>query len=374
MDNAHHQRLRAAQAARKDEFYTQYRDIELEINAYLDYNKDVFRDKTVLLPCDDPEWSNFTKYFAQNFDRLGLKKLISTSYAQDSKPYRIPVQLSLIELNSPNYDKDKTTSHGKIFTLTKRNNTRVDINNLKWKYLNGDGDFNSDEVRKLRDKADFIITNPPFSKFHEFMQWVISSNNKYLILGNINAVSYKDVFPLIKDNKMWLGASIHGGDREFQIPEEYPITAAGYRIDDNGNRFIRVKGVRWFTNMEHGRRHTPLQLMTMEDNLRYSRHKEVRDNPYQHFDNFNAINVPFTDAIPSDYSELMGVPLTFLDKYCPEQFDIVGFFNNYSPETADIKSGQLYGEPVRIQSCASLFRGPVINGKATYFRIIIKRK
>lgn len=141
----------------------------------------------------------------------------------------------------------------------------------------------------------------------------------------MNAITYKETFPLIKDNKMWLGYSIHSGDREFQVPDEYPLTAAGWRIDDNGRKFIRVKGVRWFTNIDHGRRHEPLPLMTMADNLRFSKHKELKGKTaYDRYDNYDAIEVPFTDAIPSDYDGVMGVPISFLDKYCPEQFEILG--------------------------------------------------
>ena len=182
-----------------------------------------------------------------------------------------------------------------------------------------------EDKRILRDEADIIVTNPPFSLFREFVVWLIESGKKFAIIGNVNAISYKEVFPLIKDNKMWMGVSIHSGDREFGVPDTYPLEAPGWRIDENGNKYIRVKGVRWFTNIDHGRRHEPLQLMTMAKNFKHSKHKEIRgQKDYVHYENYDAIDIPFTDAIPSDYEGAMGVPITFLDKYCPEQFESIG--------------------------------------------------
>ena len=319
--------LANAKNAKNDEFYTQYADIQKEINAYLDYNPDVFRNKTVLLPCDDPEWSNFTKFFAQNFQLLGLKKLISTSYAPESKKYKMPYQPTLFETSQPHYNVDKSKTHGKIFVLESdiTGDNRIDINDLEWQYLEGDGDFRSKEIKALRDEADIIVTNPPFSLFREFVAWLVESKKQYAIIGNVNAISYKEVFPLIRDNKMWMGVSIHSGDREFGVPDTYPLEAAGWRIDENGKKFIRVKGVRWFTNIDHGRRHEPLLLMTMADNFKHSKHKDIRGlKDYIHYENYDAIEIPYSDAIPSDYPGKMGVPLTFLDKYCPEQFEIIG--------------------------------------------------
>ena len=319
--------LSRAKEAKNDEFYTQYPDIEKEINAYLEYNPDVFRGKTVLLPCDDPEWSNFTKFFAQNFETFGLKKLISTSYAPESKKYKFGYQPSLFETEAPHYDADKSKTHGKIFVLDHdvTGDGRINVEDLQWQYLEGDGDFRSPEICALRDQADIIITNPPFSLFREFLAWIIEANKQFAIIGNMSAITYKEVFPLIKDNKIWYGCSISSGDREFGVPDEYPLAAAGWRIDENGRKYIRVKGVRWFTNIDHGRRHQPLSLMTMADNLKFSRHKEIKGkSAYEHYDNYDAIEVPFTDAIPSDYDGAMGVPISFLDKYCPEQFEILG--------------------------------------------------
>ena len=352
--------LTNAREAKQDEFYTQYYDIEREVEAYLDYNPDVFRGKTVLLPCDDPEWSNFTKYFAQNFERLGLKKLISTSYAVERKQELYGVQLSLFETEfetrSPKYDKKKTRSHGKIFVLDRDENgdRHIDIDDLKWDYLKGDGDFRSKEVSKLRDGADIIVTNPPFSLFREFLAWIISANKAFLIIGNMNAVTFKEVFPLIKQGRLWFGESIHSGDREFGIPDNYPITAAGWRIDEKGRKFVRVKGVRWFTNLDHGRRHQPLDLMTMGDNLKYSKHKDLKEkHAYDQYDNCNAIEVPYSDAIPSDYDGMMGVPISFLDKHCIDQFEIIGL-----DDDKPIWRG----------------KGPSLYGKVLYRRIIIRKK
>lgn len=317
--------LANAKAAKNDEFYTQYPDIQKEINAYLEYNPDVFRGKTVLLPCDDPEWSNFTKFFAQNFEAFGLKKLISTSYAVESKKIK-DWQPTLFETDSPYYDADKSRTNGKIFILDEDINGdgRFNINDLQWSYLEGDGDFRSDEVKALRDEADIIITNPPFSLFREFMAWMMEAGKQFSVIGNKNGISYKEIFPLIKDNKIWLGPSITSGDREFMVPKEYITHSPSLRIDEQGNKYIRVPGVHWFTNIDHGLRHEPLPLMTMEDNILYSKHKEIKGKGYIHYANYDAIDVPFSDAIPSDYDGLMGVPLTFLDKYCPEQFEIIG--------------------------------------------------
>ncbi len=215
----------------------------------------------------------------------------------------------------------------KIFVLERdvTGDNRINIEDLQWQYLEGDGDFRSKEIRKLRDEADIIVTNPPFSLFREFVVWLMESGKQFAIIGNVNAISYKEVFPLIKDNKMWMGVSIHSGDREFGVPDTYPLEASGWRIDENGNKYIRVKGVRWFTNIDHGRRHEPLRLMTMAENFKHSKHKEIRrQKDYVHYENYDAIDIPFTDAIPSDYNGAMGVPITFLDKYCPEQFEIIG--------------------------------------------------
>lgn len=317
-----------AKNAKNDEFYTQYADIEKEISAYLEFDLDVFRGKTVLLPCDDPEWSNFTKYFAQNFERFGLKKLISTSYAVESKKYKSGYQPTLFETSDPQFDKIKTTKNGKIFALShdKTGDHKVNVDDLEWHYLKGDGDFRSDEITKLRDESDIIITNPPFSLFREFLAWIVEADKKFVIIGSKNAIAYKEVFPLIQNNKMWVGTTSFNKDLLFISPEEIdssqkPSTAT--RTVD-GVVYLRSPSV-WFTSLDHGRRHQPLPLMTMADNLKYSKHKEIKGKKsYDRYDNYDAIEVPFTDAIPSDYDGIMGVPISFLDKYSPEQFEILG--------------------------------------------------
>ena len=214
--------LSKAKNAKNDEFYTQYHDIEKEITAYLEYNPDVFRGKSILLPCDDPEWSNFTKFFAQNFERFGLKKLISTSYAPNSKNYKNGYQPSLFEKNDPQFDTKKTVKNGKIFTLThdKTGDGKTDVNDLEWHYLQGDGDFKSDEIKKLRDESDIIITNPPFSLFREFLAWVVESNKLFVMIGNKNCVTYKEVFPLIKENKLWSGRTEWSGGMWFETKNQ----------------------------------------------------------------------------------------------------------------------------------------------------------
>ena len=322
-------KLAAAKDAKKDEFYTKYDDIQREVNAYLEYDPETFKDKVVLCPCDDPEWSNFTKFFAQNFETLGLKKLISTSYATDSKKKKYGYdntqyhQLTIFELESPQFDEKKTTSRGKIFTLTRdiNDSKNIDIDDLEWTYLEGDGDFRSPEVKKLRDEADIIVTNPPFSLFAEFVPWLTEANKKFLIIGNLNSITYKEIFPLIRSNKIWLGKGFKGMAGHFINKYYTDYATAG----DHKEGMIRVSGVIWVTNLEHGRRHKPLELMTMSDNRRFSKHQEMRNNGYEKYVTFDAIDVPYTDAIPKNYSGIMGVPKSFMEQYCPEQFEILGY-------------------------------------------------
>lgn len=327
-----HNSLRAAKAAKNDEFYTQYNDIQREINAYLEYNPDLFRGKIVLLPCDDPEWSSFTKFFAQNFEIFGLKKLISTSFAQESKNYKTDWQPTLFETENPLFDADKTAVCGKIFILERDRNgdQRINIDDLQWEYLDGTGDFKSAEVTKLRDEADIIITNPPFSLFREFMAWLTESGKHFSVIGNMNAISYKEIFPLIKANKIWLGATGNGSDMVFGVPRgsivsEYDRQKAeklGYVGD-----YTRLGNSCWFTNIEHGRRHQPIQLLTKEQNFKYSRYKEIKGRNYPKYVNYDGIDVAKRDAIPSDFEGIMGVLISFLDIYCPEQFEIIGLGN-----------------------------------------------
>jgi hypothetical protein len=354
--------LAAAKKAKNDEFYTQYIDIQKEIQAYLDYNPDVFKGKTVLLPCDDPEWSNFTKFFAQNFERFGLKKLISTSYAIDSKPYKVAAQTTLFEENAPQYDRSKTKIHGKIFTLTHdiSGDGKIDVEDLQWKYLEGDGDFKSEEVKALRDEADIIITNPPFSLFRDFLVWVTETDKQFALIGNINCITYKEVFPLIKDNIIWLGTGMGRWISGFIVPESYELYGTEARIDNDGNRVIGTNNCLWLTNIDHGKRHEPLQLMSMADNKRFNK-KLVKKPAYLQYDNYDAIDVPYTDAIPKDYNGIIGVPITFLDKYNPNQFEIIGASDNGAvAEKFKLPHFKKHNEPY-------------IDGKKKYKRIFIKK-
>ena len=375
------QNLNLAQKNKNDEFYTQYADIQKEINAYLDYTPDVFRGKTVLLPCDDPEWSNFTKFFAQNFELLGLKKLISTSYAPESKRYKIPYQPTLFETAQPYYSPDKTKTNGKIFVLERdiTGDNRINIDDLEWQYLEGDGDFRSKEIRALRDEADIIVTNPPFSLFREFVAWLIEADKKFIIIGNINAITYREVFPLIKENKTWMGATAFVTDMVFGVPEGFVVKDSdkkkAERLGYVGN-YTRLGNSCWFTNIDHGRRHEPLKLMTMAENFKHSKHKEIRGRKdYYHYDNYDAIEIPFTDAIPSDYDSTMGVPISFLDKYCPEQFEIIGMAKRGAGDPALKTKVYTIND---YKNYSDLNATPVIieNGvpRNTYPRILIRKK
>ena len=373
--------LAAAKSAKNDEFYTQYPDIEKEISAYLEFNPDVFRGKTLLLPCDDPEWSNFTKYFAQNFDRFGLKKLISTSYAVESKTYKGTYQPTLFETSAPYYDQNKTKVNGKIFSLTrdKTGDHKVDVDDLEWQYLKGDGDFRSDEIKKLRDEADIIITNPPFSLFREFLAWIVESEKQFVVISNLNAITYKEIFPLIKNDKMWLGNGFHAGNAYFSTPfaNEY-----GEGIYNPETGLVKFRNVCWFTNLDHGRRHQALPLMTMAENLKYSKHKEIKGKEsYDRYDNYDAIEVPFTDAIPSDYDGIMGVPISFLDKYNPDQFEIVGTTESNDPDNAG--RTQVYTSQECRDTYQKRFGKPgiydlnasgVVNGIKVFKRVLIRHR
>ena len=333
--------LGSAKSAKNDEFYTQYSDIEAEINAYVEFNPNVFRDKTVLLPCDDPEWSNFTKYFASNFERFGLKKLISTSYVKSAGSR----QLTLFEEMSPLFDRKKHKTRGKLFTLTRDTDGsgKIDSDDIEFSgYLKGDGDFRSAEVTRLRDEADIIITNPPFSLFREFFRWIVEGKKLFIIMGNKNAIKYKEVFPLIKENKVWIGYTSLNGGRWMIFPKGIVIQSPKAKPDANGNMILNIPGVCWFANIDHGKRHEKLQLDTMEHNLKYNKklrkalEKDGGKIEYPRYANFDAIEVPFTECIPSDYDGMMGVPITFLDKHNPDQFEIIGTNLQLAPPMDDV--------------------------------------
>lgn len=290
-----HSNLRTAKKVKKDEFYTQLTDISKEMKHY----KNHFKDKVVYCNCDDPRVSNFFHFFSYNFEKLGLKKLITTCYKSQS-----------MDLFSEN---DSEQAIYLEYTGDKNGNFVPDPEEIGIVELKGDGDFRSKESIELLKQADIVVTNPPFSLFREFISQLDEYDKKFIIIGNVNAITYRETFKLIKENKLWLGASIHSGDREFGVPDDYPLTAAGSRIDENGNKFIRVKGVRWFTNLDYKERHEDLIL-----------YKSYTPEEYPKYENFDAINVNKTKDIPADYDGYMGVPITFLDKYNPDQFEIIG--------------------------------------------------
>ena len=330
--------LNKAKKTKNDEFYTQYDDIQKEIEAYLEYNRDTFREKVVYCNCDDPFESNFFRYFVLNFNKLGLKQLITTSY----KPS--PVANTQLALFSNDKTLKKSKGRPKITANKFIINEVHDIDgdgefNLKdvakqlrankhneWTPLEGDGDFRSDECIQLLKQSDIVVTNPPFSLFREYVKQLFDYSKKFVIIGNINAITYKEVFPKIKENKMWLGATNFNKGMYFKVPESFTyVDTYKFERERNGEKVNRVPGVCWFTRLDHGRRHQPLPLMTLKENLKYSKHKEIKGKKaYDKYDNYDAIEVPWTDAIPSDYSGVMGVPITFLDKYNPDQFEILG--------------------------------------------------
>ena len=383
--------LTNAKRAKNDEFYTQFGDIQKEIEAYLEYNPDVFRGKVVYCNCDDPYESNFFRYFVLNFKKLGLKQLITTSY----KPS--PVANTQLELFGDDKSLPRTKGRPKVtankFIINKVHNIKGDDEfNLKdvakqlkankhneWAPLEENGDFRSDECIELLKQSDIIVTNPPFSLFRAYLKQLFEYNKKFVIIGNKNAVTYKGIFPLIKDNKMWSGKTEWSGGLWFETMDDSDID----RVVDGVN-MKNVSSV-WFTNLDHGRRHQPLALMTMKENLKYSKHKQIKGKKkYDKYDNYAAIEVPFTNAIPSDYKGIMGVPISFLDKYCPEQFVIVGMCENkdlYKLKTkvyttAECKKAYLdkFGKKGTYDLNASgvLYRNGLL--EKVYQRVLIKHK
>ena len=313
-----------AKKKKNDEFYTHFTDIERELSHY----KEHFKGKTVLCNCDDPRVSNFFKYFALNFEYFGLKRIITTCYKN----------------NSPDLFSQNTAEQA-VYLIYDGNNgeSMPDWDKVDVKPLRGDGDFRSKECIELLLQADIVVTNPPFSLFREYVAQLMAFHKKFLIIGNQNAITYKEIFPLIKDNKIWLGCSIHSGDREFGVPDDYPLLAAGSRVDEKGAKYIRVKGVRWFTNLDYKERHEKLIL-----------YKKYNEEEYPKYDNYNAINVDKTKDIPCDYEGVMGVPITFLDKHNPEQFEIIGQMANTHIDENN-------------------FGYPFINRERKYARILIRK-
>jgi len=373
--------LTNAKRAKNDEFYTQFGDIQKEIQAYLEFNPDVFRGKVVYCNCDDPFESNFFRYFVLKFNELGLKQLITTSY----KPSPIAntelvLQPSLLPgyedkaVSKPTEPKGRPKVTANKFIINDVRDVDGDGEfNLKdisaqlkankhneWTPLEGDGDFRSDECITLLKQSDIVVTNPPFSLFLEYVKQLFDYNKKFVIIGNKNNVTSKEIFPLIKANKMWSGKTGWSGGLWFVTMNEDDVDKV-----INGVNMKNVPAI-WLTNLDHGRRHQPLPLMTMKENLKYSKHKEIKGKKaYDKYDNYDAIEVPFTDSIPSDYYGVMGVPSSFLDKYNPDQFDILG--SDYN-----IKEG-LLPKLVNPKWKGKLDRG-YVNNKRLYTRILIRHK
>lgn len=341
--------LNKARIAKDDEFYTQLPTVSDEMHAYFNYNPDVFRDKTILLPADDPEWSAFTKFFAQKFDQFGIRKLISTSFNPGGR--------------------------GKVYTLTRETRAhQTSLDDLSWDDLKDSGDFRSSEVTAIRDEVDMVITNPPFSLFIEFIDWITEANKDFSVIGSINNVSYNNVSTLICDNKVWLGATGNGADMVFGVPphsivnESYAAKAArlGYneetarRLGFNG-KYTRLGNACWFTNIEHGKRHLPARNNSLDYNKRFMKEAAKKDC-YTEYDNYDAIEVPYVKVIPSDYDGIMGVPLSYLHKHCPEQHKILGITANRT--TPAVEACKKPGQPKHDR--------PYVNGRRLQARIFIR--
>jgi len=328
--------LTNAKRAKNDEFYTQYADIQKEIEAYLEFDPDAFRGKVVYCNCDDPYESNFFRYFVLNFKKLGLKQLITTSY----KPSPVAnTQLALFgddETLAKSKGRPKVTANRFIINDVRGIDGEADGDvNLKtvakrlkankhneWTPLEGDGDFRSEECIAMLQQADIVITNPPFSLFREYVKQLFEFKKRFVIIGSMNSITLKEIFPLIKNNKMWLGNGFQAGNAYFYTPNTREFASGVY---DEKTGLVKFRNVCWFTNLDHGRRHQPLEMMPMKEHLRFSKHKEIRGKrKYDKYDNYDAINVPFTDAIPADYDGVMGVPPSFLERHNPDQFEIVG--------------------------------------------------
>lgn len=356
--------LSKAKDAKKDEFYTQLTDIEKEMRYYRKH----FKDKTILCNCDDPFESNFFKYFVLNFNRLGLKKLIATCYAGSPIANQQLSLFDVIEDIEENTNKPYKAIVTKVYDKT--GDGGVDMFDVAELFksgenhlseLDGDGDYNSPECLELLKEADIVVTNPPFSKFREYVNTLMEHQKKFIIIGNVNALKYKEIFPYVISNQLWLGASIHSGDRAFYVPDDYPLDASSCGFDEvTGRKYIRVKGVRWYTNLDMEQRHEELILVK-----KYS----AENNPV--YDNYNAIEVSKTADIPCDYTGIMGVPLTFFDKFNPDQFEIIwqasGNTRASAPNDVLVKLGYKPSKEDRGGCC-------LLNGKRTYDRVFIRNK
>lgn len=374
--------LHSAKSAKQDEFYTQYEDIQKEVEAYLEYDPNTFKDKIVYCNCDDPFESNFFKYFAIKFNTLGLKKLITTSYdgspiagqmsffseeseGNSRRPKHKAVRVILEHVKDENGDGAVDIEDVKVFL----NRNKAAVVNLKADDQYPGGDFRSADCVELLKQADIVVTNPPFSLFREYLAQLVEHGKKFVIVGPKNAITYTDVFRLIKENKLWLGPGFAKGNAYFNIP----VTAArafANGVYDKHTGLVKFRNVGWFTNLDHRRRHDPLMGMTMAENLRYSKHKEIRGRTsYNRYDNYDAIEVPFTDAIPSDYDGLMGVPITFLDRYNPDQFEIVGWARGV--EEFDAHPTKRYINPKQVKADGTVSNGGKVN---TCPNLLLKRK
>lgn len=378
--------LTAARTAKQDEFYTQYADIQKEVEAYLEFDADAFRDKVVYCNCDDPYESNFFKYFAANFNKLGLKKLITTSY--DGSPVA-GAQLTFDEYSKGDVKRESPKALAVVIEEVRDFNGdgAVGIEDVRLfleqnphsrSPLSQGGDFSSSECIELLKQSDIVVTNPPFSLFSKYVSLLVKYKKKFLIIGNTNSITYKDVFPLIMANKLWLGCTNFNVGMYFEVPDDWKNY---HHIDERtGKKIARVSTSCWYTNIDHGRRHQPLSLMTMADNLKFSRNLKGK-SAYERYDNYDAIEVATYKEIPSDYDGVMGVPVTFLDKYNPDQFEIVGTLESsdpqnpyrtrwYSPQDQKDAFFRRFGKPGSIP----LNMSGVINDVKVYKRILIRHR
>ena len=325
--------LHNAKNVKKDDFYTQLTDIEKELNKYKKY----FKNKIVYCNCDDPRISKFFHYFSYNFEHLGLKKLITTCYKNN--------EINLFSQNDSEkaiyleYDGDKN------------NNKIPDLEEIGVKYLKGDGDFRSDECIELLKEADIVVTNPPFSLFRPYVSQLMEYKKKFVIIGHVNGITYKETFKFIKEKKMWLGHSIKSGDREFQVHDSYKLSSKSQRVVD-GKKYVRVPGIRWFTNLDYKERYENLDL-----------YKKYSPKEYLKYDNYDAINVDKTKDIPEDYDGVMGVPITFMDKYKPDQFDILGITSGR--DEFEARPTKRYINPIQVNEDGSKTNGSKANTRAT---------
>lgn len=378
--------LSAARVARKDEFYTQYVDIQKEVEAYLEFDADTFRGKVVYCNCDDPFESNFFKYFAANFNKLGLKKLITASY--DGSPIA-GAQLTFGEYGEGNGKREKPKAiaveieevkdlNGDGATGIEDVKLFLELNPHIRMPLSEGGDFRGAECIELLKQADIVVTNPPFSLFQEYVAQLVEHGKQFLIIGNTNAITYKEIFPLIKANKLWLGCTNFNVGMFFAVPEHWEHFH--YIEEETGRKIARVSTSCWYTNLDHGRRHEPLNLMTMADNLKFSKNLSGKA-AYDRYENYDAIDVGTYKEIPSDYDGIMGVPITFLNKYDPDQFEIVGTLESSDPDNPyrtrwysaqDQKDAffRRFGKP----GSFPLNMSGVINDVKVYKRILIRHR